>query len=205
MTKKKSEKTEEKKVSEETVAEETETENTEEPAKDENADKIKALEDELSAQKDKYMRLAAEYDNYRKRTANEKLSIYDDATSKACIELLPVADSVTLALANLKDADPDIIKGIELISNQLAKSFEKLKIESYGKAGDAFDPNLHNAVSKIEDENLGADTIAAVYQTKLSVTQWYRLPTVTDFIYKYSAENTQTKIIKNSIGGIYHG
>ena len=157
MTKKKSEKTEEKKVSEETVAEE--------PAKDENADKIKALEDELSAQKDKYMRLAAEYDNYRKRTANEKLSIYDDATSKACIELLPVADSVTLALANLKDADPDIIKGIELISNQLAKSFEKLKIESYGKAGDAFDPNLHNAVSKIEDENLGADTIAAVYQT----------------------------------------
>ena len=142
MTKKKSEKTEEKKVSEETVAEETETENTEEPAKDENADKIKALEDELSAQKDKYMRLAAEYDNYRKRTAN-----------------------VTLALANLKDADPDIIKGIELISNQLAKSFEKLKIESYGKAGDAFDPNLHNAVSKIEDENLGADTIAAVYQT----------------------------------------
>ena len=130
MTKKKSEKTEEKKVSEETVAEETETENTEEPAKDENADKIKALEDELSAQKDKYMRLAAEYDNYRKRTANEKLSIYDDATS-----------------------------------NQLAKSFEKLKIESYGKAGDAFDPNLHNAVSKIEDENLGADTIAAVYQT----------------------------------------
>ena len=153
MTKKKSEKTEEKKVSEETVAEETETENTEEPAKDENADKIK------------YMRLAAEYDNYRKRTANEKLSIYDDATSKACIELLPVADSVTLALANLKDADPDIIKGIELISNQLAKSFEKLKIESYGKAGDAFDPNLHNAVSKIEDENLGADTIAAVYQT----------------------------------------
>ena len=155
MTKKKSEKTEEKKVSEETVAEETETENTEEPAKDENADKIKALEDELSAQKD----------NYRKRTANEKLSIYDDATSKACIELLPVADSVTLALANLKDADPDIIKGIELISNQLAKSFEKLKIESYGKAGDAFDPNLHNAVSKIEDENLGADTIAAVYQT----------------------------------------
>ena len=135
MTKKKSEKTEEKKVSEETVAEETKTENTEEPAKDENADKIKALEDELSAQKDKYMRLAAEYDNYRKRTANEKLSIYDDATSKACIELLPVADSVTLALANLKDADPDIIKGIELISNQLAKSFEKHKTAAKRRLG----------------------------------------------------------------------
>ena len=165
MTKKKSEKTEEKKVSEETVAEETKAENTEEPAKDENADKIKALEDELSAQKDKYMRLAAEYDNYRKRTANEKLSIYDDATSKACIELLPVADSVTLALANLKDADPDIIKGIELISNQLAKSLEKLKVEPFGAQGEEFNPEIHNAISKIDDENFEKNCISQVFQT----------------------------------------
>ena len=165
MTKKKSEKTEEKKVSEETVAEETKAENTEEPAKDENANKIKALEDELSAQKDKYMRLAAEYDNYRKRTANEKLSIYDDATSKACIELLPVADSVTLALANLKDADPDIIKGIELISNQLAKSLEKLKVEPFGAQGEEFNPEIHNAISKIDDENFEKNCISQVFQT----------------------------------------
>lgn len=132
---------------------------------DETAKKIAELEEELNSQKDKYLRLCAEYDNYRKRTANEKLSIYDDATAKAVTELLPVADSIQMAITNLKDCDPEILKGIELISNQLAKSFEKLKIESYGKAGDAFDPNLHNAVSKIEDENLGADTIAAVYQT----------------------------------------
>lgn len=128
-------------------------------------EKVKKLEEELTAQKDKYMRLAAEYDNYRKRTANEKLSIYDDATAKAVTELLPVADSVRMALENLANADPEIVKGIELISNQLDKSFEKLKIESFGKIGDEFDPNLHNAISKVESEELGENTIAQVFQT----------------------------------------
>lgn len=109
--------------------------------------------------------LTAEYDNYRKRTANEKLSLYDDATAKAVTELLPVADSVRMALENLADADPEIVKGIELISNQLAKSFEKLKVEAYGKVGDEFDPNLHNAISKVENEELGANTLAMVFQT----------------------------------------
>lgn len=128
-------------------------------------EKVKKLEEELAAQKDKYMRLAAEYDNYRKRTANEKLSLYDDATAKAVTELLPVADSVRMALDNLADADPEIVKGIELISNQLDKSFEKLKIESFGKIGDEFDPNLHNAISKVDSEELGENTIAQVFQT----------------------------------------
>ena len=111
------------------------------------------------------MRLAAEYENYRKRTANEKLSIYDDATAKAVTEILPVADSVRMALENLKDADPEIIKGIELISNQLQKSFEKLKIESYGAPGDEFDPNLHNAVSMVDSEEYKSNQIANVFQT----------------------------------------
>lgn len=128
-------------------------------------EKAKKLEEELAAQKDKYMRLAAEYDNYRKRTANEKLSLYDDATAKAVTELLPVADSVQMALDNLADADPEIVKGIQLISNQLGKSFEKLKIESFGKPGETFDPNLHNAISKIESEEFGENTISQVFQT----------------------------------------
>ena len=133
--------------------------------KDEKEEKIKALEADAEAQKEKYMRLAAEYDNYRKRTANEKLALYDDATAKAVKELLPVADSVRMALENLKDADPEIIKGIELISNQLDKSFEKLKVESYGKVGDDFDPNLHNAIGMVDKEELGSGKIAAVFQT----------------------------------------
>ena len=174
MPKKKSEKTEEVK---ETKTDNENTAEAEKPAKEEKVEetkgkkskkddeKVKKLEEELAAQKDKYMRLAAEYDNYRKRTANEKLSLYDDATAKAVTELLPVADSVRMALENLANADPEIIKGIELISNQLDKSFEKLKIESFGKIGDEFDPNLHNAISKVESEELGENTIAQVFQT----------------------------------------
>lgn len=171
MAKKKSEKTEEIKETKETKAVEEETAEAEnvtvedEQPKDENAEKIAALESEVAEQKEKFLRLAAEYDNYRKRTANEKLSIYDDATAKAVAELLPVADSVAIALSSLKDADPEILKGVELISNQLAKSFEKLKIESFGKQGDEFDPNLHNAISKIDDDSLGENTLAQVFQT----------------------------------------
>ena len=149
----------------ENTAEAEQVEETKGKKSKKDDEKVKKLEEELAAQKDKYMRLAAEYDNYRKRTANEKLSIYDDATAKAVTELLPVADSVRMALENLANADPEIVKGIELISNQLDKSFEKLKIESFGKIGDEFDPNLHNAISKVESEELGENTIAQVFQT----------------------------------------
>lgn len=132
---------------------------------DETAKKIAALEEELNSQKDKYLRLCAEYDNYRKRTANEKLSIYDDATAKAVTELLPVADSIQMAITNLKDCDPDILKGIELISNQLTKSLEKLKVEAFGAEGEEFNPEIHNAISKIDDENFDKNCISQVFQT----------------------------------------
>ena len=69
-----------------------------------------------------------------------------------------------MALENLKDASPEIIKGVELISNQLDKSFEKLKIEGYGEIGDAFDPNIHNAISKIDSDELDKNTISQVFQ-----------------------------------------
>ncbi len=140
-----------------------EVESVEEP-KTEEKSQVEILEAEVAAQKDKYVRLAAEYDNYRKRTSAEKLSIYDDATAKAVTELLPVADSVRMALENLKDADEEILKGIQLISNQLDKSFEKLKVEAFGKVGDEFDPNLHNAISKIDNDELGENQIAQVFQ-----------------------------------------
>ncbi|MBQ1507691.1 MAG: nucleotide exchange factor GrpE [Ruminococcus sp.] len=130
----------------------------------ETEEKLKKLEEELAAQKEKYMRLAAEYDNYRKRTSNEKLSIYDDATAKAVTELLPVADSVRMAIENMSGASPEVLKGIELISNQLAKSFEKLKVEEYGSVGDTFDPNIHNAISKIDSEELGENALSQVFQ-----------------------------------------
>lgn len=129
------------------------------------------LTEELNAQKDKYMRLYAEYDNYRKRTASEKTAIYADATAKAVTEMLPIADAVTMALNSFegKDVPEDFTKGIELIAKGLASSFEKLSVVPFGAVGDEFDPTMHNAVSKIEDENLGENVLAAVYQTGYKV------------------------------------
>ena len=146
-------------IKEETV-ETTETEEVKELTEEEK------LTEELNAQKDKYMRLYAEYDNYRKRTQSEKVAIYADATAKAVEEILPIADSVTMALSQFEGSDvpPEFSKGIELIANQLKASFDKMGVESFGAVGDEFDPNIHNAISKIEDENLGENILAQVYQ-----------------------------------------
>ena len=124
------------------------------------------LREELAAEKDRYLRLCAEYDNYRKRTTAEKTQIYDDATARAIKEILPLADSVTQALAHLegKEVPEEFSKGISLIANQLKASLDKLKVEPFCEIGDAFDPELHNAVSMTEDEALPANSIAAVYQ-----------------------------------------
>lgn len=132
--------------------------------KDKSEEKIKKLEEELAEEKDKRMRLAAEYDNYRKRTSSEKLSIYDDATAKAVEEILPVADSLTMAMQNIQDAPEEFKKGIELVSNQLKASLEKLKVEAFCEQGDDFDPNLHNAVAKIESDDFEENKISAVFQ-----------------------------------------
>ena len=124
------------------------------------------LTEELKAEKDKYLRLCAEYDNYRKRTSAEKLQIYDDATARAIKEILPLADSVTQALAQFdgKDVPEEFSKGISLIAQQLKTSLDKLKVEAFCEIGDNFDPELHNAVSMTQDESLPANSVAAVYQ-----------------------------------------
>lgn len=150
----------EKEVKEEEQAAEEAAEKEKEPTAEEK------LQEELKAEKDKYIRLYAEYDNYRKRTSAEKLQIYDDATASAVKELLPLADSMTNAIAQFegKDVPEEFGKGIEMIAQQLKQSFEKLKVEPFGEVGDSFDPELHNAVSTIEDEGLPENSISAVYQ-----------------------------------------
>lgn len=150
-------------VKEETP-EQTEKTNKKKPKKDKAKDKLGELEAKLNEEKDKRLRLMAEYDNYRKRTSAEKLGIYDDATAKAVEELLPVADSLTMAMQNMQDAPEEFKKGIELVSEQLKTSLEKLKVEAFCEAGDEFDPNLHNAVSKIESEDFEENQITAVFQ-----------------------------------------
>ena len=146
-----------------TEAEETAEEAVEE-AKEPTAEE--KLQEELKAEKEKYIRLYAEYDNYRKRTSAEKLQIYDDATAHAVKELLPIADSLTQAMAQFegKEIPEEFMKGVEMIAAQLKTSFEKLKVEPFCEVGDPFDPELHNAVSMVEDEALGENTISAVYQ-----------------------------------------
>ena len=121
------------------------------------------LAEELKTQKENYLRLAAEYDNYRKRTQAEKLSIYADATAKAVEELLPMSDSISAALASTPEDDPQR-QGIELIGNQFAKSMEKLGVSSFGEVGESFDPQLHNAVARTENPELGENAIAMVFQ-----------------------------------------
>lgn len=154
------------------INEEAVNESVEETAEKENEQEEKELTTEekltkeLEEQKDKYMRLYAEYDNYRKRTQSEKAAIYSDATAKAVEELLPIADSVTMAMSTMADKDvpEEFTKGIELIAKGLKASFDKMNITAFGEAGDTFDPNIHNAISMIEDENLGENTVAQVYQ-----------------------------------------
>ena len=137
--------------------------------KDKKADKAeKALEDmkkELDAQKNNYLRLAAEYDNYRKRTTNEKAGIYSDATAKAVSEILTVADSLEMALKAAENAPEEFKKGIELVAAQMQSALAKLNVEKFGEVGEEFNPELHNAVSKLEDESLGENVIAQVFQS----------------------------------------
>lgn len=110
------------------------------------------------------MRLAAEYDNYRKRTTAEKLNIYADATAKAVSEILVVADSLEAALKSSKGAPEEFRKGLELVNSQFTAALQKLGVEAFGEAGEAFDPQIHNAVSKVENEELGENAIAMVFQ-----------------------------------------
>ena len=159
----KEEKKKNSKAQEETVkATETETK-AEEATEEKEPTAEEKLTEELKKEKEKYMRLA-EYDNYRKRTQQEKLGIYDDATAKAVEQLLPMADALQMALQNAKDAPQEFLKGLEMIQNQFKTSMDKLKVEAFGEIGDEFDPNIHNAIAKIESDEVGENQISMIYQ-----------------------------------------
>lgn len=163
MSKKSKEK--EKETTAQEVAEEETTEQATEEVEEVAEETAESkLENELKAKNDAYLRLAAEYENYRRRTTADKANIYADATARAITELLPVGDSLDMALKSLENAPDEYKKGIELISNQFKSTLEKLGVETFGETGDEFNPELHNAVMKVEDESLGENTIAQVFQ-----------------------------------------
>lgn len=126
--------------------------------------KLHELEDALSKQKDQFLRTAAEYDNYRKRSEREKAALYADATAAAVLEILPVEDNLERALAQKECTVEDLRKGVEMVQAQMKASLEKLGVSEMGAEGETFDPALHNAVMHIEDESLGENVIVQVFQ-----------------------------------------
>ena len=122
------------------------------------------LQAEFEAHKQQYLRVLAEYDNFRKRSANEKTGVYNNAVSDTVNAILPVADNIDRALAQENASAEDMKKGVEMIANQFKACFEKLGIREIGAVGEPFDPTIHNAVAHIDSEELGENVIAAVFQ-----------------------------------------
>ena len=126
-------------------------------------DELEALKDQAARQEEKYLRLAAEYDNFRKRTAKEKEAIWNDAKADAALAFLPVYDNLERALKQ-ETADEAFKKGVEMTMTQLREILTKLGISEIPALGESFDPNLHNAVMHVEDEAAGENTIVDVFQ-----------------------------------------
>ena len=124
---------------------------------------IDPWEEKYNLEHDAHLRLAAEYDNYRKRTTKEKESSYLNGKSDAVEKLLPVYDNLERAL-NQPTEDAAYKKGVEMTMNELVKIFTGLGVEIFGQVGDEFDPELHNAVMHTEDETLGENVISQVFQ-----------------------------------------
>ena len=140
-------------------------------ATESNTEEIAKLNAELETAKqaaadakDQLLRVMAEYDNFRKRTEKEKAAIYDNAVKDAVAEILNVADTMEMALAHKDCEADDLRKGVEMIEKNLHAALTKLKVEPIGAEGDPFDPELHQAVSHIENEDLGENVIAQVYR-----------------------------------------
>ena len=124
---------------------------------------VNPWEEKYNAERDAHLRLAAEYDNFRKRTVKEKEASYGNGKADAVAKMLPVYDNLERAL-NQDTADAAYKKGVELTMNELVKIFTSLGVEIFGNVGDVFDPNLHNAVMHIESEELEENTISQVFQ-----------------------------------------
>ena len=140
----------EKKVSEETI---------EETVPAEELEKVKA---ELAAMNDKYLRMIAEYDNFRKRSAKERENVYADAYSDVLAAILPVIDNLERALM-FADGEA-LTQGVQMTLKQFEDSMTRLGVTSFGERGEDFDPNIHNAVMQVEDSELGESQIAEVLQ-----------------------------------------
>ena len=119
---------------------------------------------QLESVKDQFVRLTAEYDNYRKRTTKEKENIYQDAKADTIEQFLAVYDNLERAAASEGGEDSPHKKGLEMIFQQYKDILKKLGVTEIEAKGQPFDPNRHNAVMHIDDENLGENVVAQVFQ-----------------------------------------
>ena len=149
---------------EETPVEETvETPEVPEETPDEAVQEVNPWEEKYNAEHDAHLRIAAEYDNFRKRTVKEKEASYGNGKADAVAKMLPIYDNLERAL-NQPTEDAAYKKGVEMTMTELVKIFTGLGVEIFGSEGDGFDPNLHNAVMHVENEELGENVIAQVFQ-----------------------------------------
>ena len=146
----------EKELTEETPVEEVTEEVVETP-------EVNPWEEKYNAERDAHLRVAAEFDNFRKRTIKEKEASYGNGKADAVAKMLPIYDNLERAL-NQETTDAAYKKGVELTMNELLKIFGTLGVEVFGNVGDEFDPNLHNAVMHIDSDELAENTISQVFQ-----------------------------------------
>lgn len=125
-------------------------------------EKIAELEKEIKEKDDKYLRMAAEYDNFRRRSREEKDATYAAAECDTVSQLLPIIDN--LERAALYDDEAKVKEGLVMIAKATAEVMTKLGCEEFGKVGDTFDPNIHNAVMHVEDDSFGEGEIVEVFQ-----------------------------------------
>jgi len=130
----------------------------------EQMERMEALARQQAEQQDKYLRLAAEYDNYRKRTAKEKEQLYTDAKIDTLTAMLPVYDNLERGLKQYGEEDSPHRKGLEMIFNQFKECLAKLGVTAIDAVGQPFDPEKHNAVMHVEDESAGENTVVEVLQ-----------------------------------------
>ena len=145
----------------EEVVEEVET--TETAQETPEVPEVNEWEEKYNAERDAHLRVAAEFDNFRKRTLKEKEQSYGNGKADAVEKLLPVYDNLERALTQPTEDDA-YKKGVEMTMTQLVGIFSGLGVEIFGNVGEEFDPNFHNAVMHTEDENFGENTICQVFQ-----------------------------------------
>ena len=150
------------------TAEEAAPEVVQEPAPQPEPDPLAEAQAALEKEHDNYLRLAAEYDNYRKRSQKEKDNMFRDGKASAIEKFLPVYDNLSRALEQ-ETADAAYKKGVEMTMTGLVEILKKMEVTVYGEPGDIFDPNLHNAVMHIDDDNYKEGEIVQVFQKGFSL------------------------------------